>query len=95
MKKTAYEKITELVQLNPNTATVKSALKHFTDAMLLRELQRRGAMPDAPEVTILTDAELRREYREREMREFDLQKLRQAIELKNWALVEDVYREAD
>jgi len=42
-KKTAWEKIEPLIKLNPNNAYVRTALRHFDDEALRRELQRRNA----------------------------------------------------
>ena len=46
----AYEKIRMLFKTNPNAPEMRTALRHFDSKVLLRELQRRNAMPPMPKL---------------------------------------------
>ena len=91
-RKTAYEKILVLVQHSPNSATLKTALRHFGDAALLRELQRRDAMPklDNP-AGHMGDSELIDECLDRDMLVIDARELKQAIDAKDWNAILELY----
>ena len=91
-RKTAYEKILALVQHNPNNATLKTALRHFGDDVLLRELQRRDAMPklDNP-VRHMDDSELIAECLDRDMLVIDTQELKRVIDAKDWDAILELY----
>ena len=91
-RKTAYDKISELIQLSPNSATLKTALRHFGDDALLRELQRRDAMPklDNP-VRHMGDSELIAECLDRDMLVIDTQELKRVIDAKDWDAILELY----
>ena len=91
-RKTAYEKILALVQHNPNNATLKTALRHFGDDVLLRELQRRDAMPklDNP-VRHMGDSELIAECLDRDMLVIDAREFKRVIDAKDWDAILELY----
>ena len=94
-RKTAYDKIAALIQLSPNSATLKTALRHFGDGALLRELQRRDAMPkfDNP-AGHMSDNDLIAECLDRDMLVIDASELKRAIDAKDWDAILALYWEA-
>ena len=91
-RKTAYDKITALIRLSPNSATLKTALRHFGDDALVRELQRRDAMPklDVP-ARNMGDNELVAECLDRDMLVIDARELKEAIDAKDWDAILELY----
>ena len=91
LRKTSYDKIRELIQICPNGPYLKTALKHFSDAALLRELQRRNALPPSKSTGHFTSAALVAECAERDMCVASLSELKQAIDNKDWSVIEAIY----
>lgn len=90
-RKTAYEKIEHLLRIDPNLQQLKIALRHFSDEALVRELQRRDAMPQEGDKAYLNNNELLQELRDRDLNLADRQELRECIETKDWERVEALY----
>lgn len=91
-RKTAYDKIAALIQIAPNSATLKKALRHFGDDALLRELQRRDAMPELDNPAgHMGDSKLIAECLDRGMLVIDADELKWAIDAKDWDTILELY----
>jgi len=91
-KKTAWEKIEPLIKLNPNSAYVRTALRHFDDEALRRELQRRNATGNdgASRMAQVNDELLWQEIADRELLRLLTRELEAAIDSRNWEDARDV-----
>jgi len=95
-KKTAYEKILPLVQLSPDNPTLRTALRHFGDDVLLREVQRRNARNQDQAENPLNDVDnntLQKEWAARSMDDDVISALHVAVNEGNWDKVRDAIDE--
>jgi hypothetical protein len=77
----AYEKISLLLKLNPQSREMKTALKHFSSAALIAELQRRDEMPPNDHPTAwLDNTALSLEAQERDFLLIDKNAYKEAID---------------
>lgn len=77
----SWEKISLLLKLNPQSKEMKTALKRFSSAALIAELQRRDGMPSNDHPTAwLDNTALRREAQERDFLLIDKNTYKEAID---------------
>lgn len=104
-KKNTWGKIAPLIQLAAGAPYIRTALRHFDDASLLREVQKRNARADnktskedkqaALDIAGFDDYEMKREWAKREMDRAAIAFLLNALADKNWSLVEEALAELE